>query len=499
MENLTEDQKFLRDAMDIIFKEGVVKARDRRRKVVEYRDPGELNEIFEFSISEESTDSENLLEILKEIFKYSVLPANPRYHNMLYSGQDSYGLVGQWLTDCINPPAYTFECAPVFTVMEQAVFKTLLQYVGYKTGDGIFCPGGSVVNMYAMNIARFKKYGAAVKSDGLFGLPRLILFTSEQSHYSIQKGAALLGMGTNSVILVKCDERGKMIPGDLEEKIIATKEKGNVPLFVNATCGTTVLGAFDPVEEIADICEKHGIWLHVDAAWGGGALLSRKWKERLFKGVERSNSLAWSQHKMMGGPTQCTAFLMRDNVRLMYAANCSEAKYLFMQDKFYDVSYDTGDKTFQCGRKMDAFKLWLMLKAKGISGREEETNIKFENSRYFVQLIKGRPGYKLVAEPEFTNVCFWYIPTSLRNMEHNEDFSLLLGKVAQIIKERMAKQGTLMVSYTPLGNLPNFFRYVFSNPKTTKQDVEFIVSETERVGEHITVDELRAYETVNDS
>ncbi|XP_070536514.1 cysteine sulfinic acid decarboxylase-like isoform X2 [Ptychodera flava] len=497
LQELTIDQKFVQDAMDVIFKEGVVKARDRRRKVVEYHEPDDLRELFDFKIEDNGSDSETLLQLLRDTFKYSVLPANPRFFNQLFSGQDSYGLVGQWLTDAINSSAYTYEVSPVFILMEHEVIKRLCESVGYVKGDGVFCPGGSIANMYAMNIARFKKFGVDVKTKGLFGLPRMISFTSEHSHYSIKKGAAFLGFGTDNITLVKCDERGKMIPEDLEKKIIETKEQGNVPLFVNATSGTTVLGAFDPLDKIADVCEKHDVWLHVDACWGGSASMSRKWKH-LMKGVERTNSLAWCQHKMMGVPLQCSAFLMNGNIGLMHEAHCAGARYLFQQDKFYDISYDTGDKVIQCGRKVDAFKLWLMFKAKGNVGFEEEINIKFDNSRYLAQLVKERTGFQLVAEPECTNVCFWYIPPSIRDLERDEKFNSLLEKVAPIIKERMVKQGTLLIGYQPLSNKPNFFRHIFSNAKTTKQDVQFIVDEIERLGRNITIQDLKTYRTVNE-
>ncbi|XP_077993359.1 cysteine sulfinic acid decarboxylase-like [Glandiceps talaboti] len=493
MQELTVDQKFLKDAVDVIFKEGVIKARDHKTKVVDYYEPDQLRQLFDFKIKDDGENSETLLQLLRDTFKYSVLPANPRFFNQLFSGQDSYGLVGQWLTDCINSSAYTYEVAPLFVLMEHEVIKRLRESIGYVSGDGVFCPGGSIANMYGMNLARYNKYGDDVKTKGLFGLPRLISYTSEHSHYSIKKGASFLGFGTDNVCLVKCDERGRMIPEDLEKKIIEAKEQGHVPLFVNATSGTTVFGAFDPLDKLADICEKHEIWLHVDACWGGSAVMSRKWKH-LLKGVERTNSLAWCQHKMMGVPLQCSAFLMRDNIGLMHRGHSAGARYLFQQDKFYDMSYDTGDKVIQCGRKVDAFKLWLMFKAKGNLGFEEEINIKFDNSRYFVKLLTEREGFKLVTQPECTNVCFWYTPPALREMPENEEFRKLLHKVAPIIKERMVRAGTLMIGYQPLGDYPNFFRHIFSNAKTSKRDVEFIVNEIDRLGQDITTKDIQNYQ-----
>ncbi|CAJ0933939.1 unnamed protein product [Ranitomeya imitator] len=141
--------------------------------------------------------------------------------------------------------------------------------------------------------ARERRIGASygpvrliVRKIQLHTLIPYILITLFQSHYSMKKAGAALGFGTENVILVKSNERGKIIPEDLEAKIIESKQKGHVPLYVNATAGTTVYGAFDPIDEIADICEKYNLWLHVDAAWGGGLLMSRKHRHKL-NGIER--------------------------------------------------------------------------------------------------------------------------------------------------------------------------------------------------------------------
>lgn len=147
--------------------------------------------------------------------------------------------------------------------MEEEVLKKLRALVGWNTGDGVFCPGGSISNMYAINLARFQRYPDC-KQRGLRALPPLALFTSKECHYSITKGAAFLGLGTDSVRVVKADERGKMIPEDLERQISLAEAEGSVPFLVSATSGTTVLGAFDPLDAIADVCQRHGLWLHVD-------------------------------------------------------------------------------------------------------------------------------------------------------------------------------------------------------------------------------------------
>ncbi|XP_042279589.1 acidic amino acid decarboxylase GADL1-like [Thunnus maccoyii] len=206
-----------------------------------------------------------------------------------------------------------------------------------------------------------------------------------------------------------------MIPSALEELIKAAKSEGALPFMVNATAGTTVLGAFDPIEEIADICEKHDLWLHVDACWGGAALMSKKHKH-LLKGIHRANSVAWNPHKMLMACLQCSALLVRDKTSILQRCHSARASYLFQQDKFFDVSNDTGDKSIQCSRKPDAFKFWLMWKALGASELEQRVDRALSMARLLAQEIKKREGFPLLMAPEYANVCLWYIPSSLRKL-----------------------------------------------------------------------------------
>uniref|UniRef100_A0A674C9B2 Glutamate decarboxylase 1b n=1 Tax=Salmo trutta TaxID=8032 RepID=A0A674C9B2_SALTR len=390
------------------------------------------------------------------------------------------------IDSCINilTGRFTYEIAPVFVLMEQLTLKKMREIIGWPSGegDGIFSPGGAISNMYSVMIARYK-YFPEVKTKGMSAAPRLVLFTSEHSHYSIKKAGAALGFGSENVVLLSTDERGRVIPADLEAKILDVKQKGYHPLFVNATAGSTVYGAFDPINEIADICEKYNMWLHVDGAWGGGLLMSRKHRHK-FSGVERANSVTWNPHKMMGVPLQCSAILVREK-GILAGCNSMCAGYLFQPDKQYDVSYDTGDKAIQCGRHVDIFKFWLMWKAKGTVGFEQHIDKCLDLSQYLYDKIRNREGYEMVFEgvPQHTNVCFWYIPPSLRGMEHNsKEYREKLHKVAPNIKAMMMESGTTMVGYQPQGQKVNFFRMVISNPAALQSDIDFLIDEIERLG-----------------
>ncbi|XP_044207782.1 cysteine sulfinic acid decarboxylase isoform X2 [Thunnus albacares] len=486
--NHSEGQLFLNEAFKIIVEEVLCKGTDIKQKVCEWKEPEELAQLLDLELREMGEPQCRLLERVRDVAKYSVKTSHPRFFNQQFAGVDYHSMAGRFLTEALNTNLFTYEVAPVFVLMENEVLRGLRLLVGWTEGDGIFCPGGSTSNMYAMNLARYRLF-PEVKSQGLWALPRLAIFTSPESHYSVKKGAAFLGIGIDNVILVKVDDGGRMSPEDLDEKIKLAKSQGAVPFLVSCTSGTTVQGAFDPLHRIADVCENHKLWMHVDAAWGGSVLFSKQHRH-LMKGVDRANSVAWNPHKMLVAGLQCSVLLLKDTTpfistcpqNLLKQCHSANATYLFQQDKFYDVNLDVGDKSVQCSRKVDCLKLWLMWKAVGSIGLAERVDKAFIHVRYLVEQMKKREGFHLLGDPEFVNVCFWFIPPSLRGKEGNADYWERLAKVAPVIKERMMKQGTMMVGYQPLGNKVNFFRVVVFSPLVTQKDTDFFLDEIERLG-----------------
>uniref|UniRef100_A0A673M1M8 Glutamate decarboxylase 1 n=1 Tax=Sinocyclocheilus rhinocerous TaxID=307959 RepID=A0A673M1M8_9TELE len=473
--------QFLLEVVDILTNY-VRKTFDRSTKVLDFHHPHQLlegMEGFNLELCDQPESLEQILVDCRDTLKYGVRTGHPRFFNQLSSGLDIIGLAGEWLTSTANTNMFTYEIAPVFVLMEQLTLKKMREIIGWPNGegDGIFSPGGAISNMYSVMVARYKHY-PEVKIKGMAAAPRLVLFTSEHSHYSIKKASAVLGFGTENLILLRTDERGRVIPADLEAKVIDAKQKGFVPVFVNATAGSTVYGAFDPINEIADICEKYNMWLHVDGAWGGGLLMSRKHRHKL-NGIERANSVTWNPHKMMGVPLQCSAILVREK-GLLQGCNSMCAGYLFQPDKQYDVTYDTGDKAIQCGRHVDIFKFWLMWKSKVCVHIHEIRTSAFDNV-----LLMNESNAEHKNHPQHTNVCFWYIPPNLRLLPDGEEKRQRLHRVAPKIKAMMMECGTTMVGYQPQGDKVNFFRMVVSNPAVTRSDIDFLIDEIERLGQDL--------------
>ncbi|XP_073959837.1 cysteine sulfinic acid decarboxylase-like [Choristoneura fumiferana] len=453
--------------------------------LIRFEHPKDLEKILDIDISE-ATDERNLERCVRQVLQYSVKTNKPTFRNQLFGAMDPYGLSAAWILEAFNTSQYTYEVAPAFTLVEMKVLSHVLKVFGIPDGDGIFSPGGSMSMLYAIVAARFRAF-PEVKSKGMRGLPELVLFTSEDSHYSIKKAAHWLGFGTESVRVIKTNAKGQMIVEELELAVLKDKEAGKYPLLVNATAGTTVLGAIDPLQKTADVCKKYGIWMHVDACWGGSLILSQKHKSKL-NGIERAHSISWNPHKMAGAPLQCSVFLVREK-GLLHEANSAAAQYLFQQDKFYDVSYDTGDKSIQCGRKIDAFKLWMMWKARGDAGLNQLADHTMELAQFCLNTVAKRPGFRLVCDDlQCPNVCFWYIPTRFRGEREDGEWWDRMHRITCLIKECLTKKSLLMVAYSPLRGHKNFFRLALTfHPVMQETHILEMLASIEECGEKVSV------------
>lgn len=464
----------------------IEKSHDRKEKVLNFEQPEELEKKLDLDIHEGPTNLGTILNDCEMVCKHSVKTGHPRFFNQLSQGLDIVSLAGEWVTAVTNTNMFTYEVAPVYSCIERVLLNKMQSIIGWNTedADGLFNPGGSISNMYAVMAARYRAF-PEIKQKGLFDLPNLILYTSVHSHYSLEKAAAILGIGTDNVQLVGVDDRGRLDVNELEKKIIADRAKGNYPFFVALTAGSTVLGSFDPIDKVAEVCNKHKLWLHIDAAWGGGALLSKK-RRNLFAGIEEADSVTWNPHKMMGSLLQCSVFLVKHN-GLMEKCNSMKASYLFQQDKNYDIEWDTGDKTVQCGRHVDVLKVWLMWRAKGDLGFENQIEHLFSLADLLYKQCLSRPDFDVVLyDPQFVNICFWYVPKRLQQMDKNSiEYKQELNKIAPQVKSKMMDCGSMMVGYQPLDDKPNFFRAIISNAGSVPADIMFMLDEIERLGKDL--------------
>jgi glutamate/tyrosine decarboxylase-like PLP-dependent enzyme len=302
----------------------------------------------------------------------------------------------------LNNSMYTYKVAGAQIGVEKEIINQLCGILGYdphKAG-GTLAPGGSMCNFMAMIMAR-DAFEPLIRKEGVSG--KMIVYTSKEAHYSISKNASFMGTGRDNVRHIESDEKGRMTPQALEQQIKEDLADDFAPFFVNTTAGTTVLGAFDPIDAISDICKKYNLWLHVDGAYCGGVIFSEKYK-KLIKGVQKADSFSFNAHKMLNTPLSTSIIIVKDKKHL-YNSFSNDASYLYQTG---DDDYDLGKTSLQCGRRNDALKLWTFWKFVGTKGLTGIVEKQFELADAARNHVRNNADYKLYSFDDSLSVCFNY-------------------------------------------------------------------------------------------
>jgi glutamate/tyrosine decarboxylase-like PLP-dependent enzyme len=452
------------DRLNGVLKDYIQASRDPSVPLNEYCSPQAMREKVDLDLPEQGLGEEQLSALAKTYLDQTVRTGSWRYLNQLWSGFSLPGLVGEMTAAASNTSMFTYEVAPLATLIEKTLIQRLCELVGFERGGGLFVTGGSNANLLALMAARFRLDPMSMK-QGIDGRP-LRIFVSEQAHYSFHKAANLMGLGVANVIAVASDAAGRMSPEALQRAIADERAQGATPFCVAATAGTTVIGAYDPIEAIADICEAEDIWFHIDAAWGGSVLISDKLRT-LMAGCERADSLTWDQHKMMGLPLICSTILMKDATMLGRMNNVGGEDYIFHDGDAGDL----GPMSLQCGRRVDALKLWLAWKSYGRAGFAERIEKLFDLSQYFAERLKEHPRFELAAPVASLNLCFRYRPdTGLTDEEVDQ------GNV--VARKHLARSGQALINYAQVKNRP-CWRLILTNFDLTEELVDAIFDEVE--------------------
>ena len=395
MSDISKDLALFNELVEALINE------EEENPVAERIDSDKLYDSIDLSLNESAMIDDAFKTVLRNVLISTPKTATNLFFNQLFGGRQSKAVLGDLLAVMLNNSMYTYKVAGPQVGIEQEIIRQSCDLVGYGSqSNGTFPTGGSMSNYMGLVMARDAK-DHNCRLDGMS--KAMVIYTSKESHYSNAKNASFAGIGRNNIRYIQADSKGKMITEKLEEQIIDDINKGFIPTYVNATAGTTVLGVFDPIDEIADITEKYKIWLHVDGAYCGSVIFSEKYKH-LIKGVERSNSFSYNAHKMLGTPLTCSIILVNDKKQL-HDSFSNEADYLYQTD---GDDFNLGKTSFQCGRRNDALKFWTLWKSVGTRGLEKIVDQQFELANVALEYIRSNPNYTLYSFDDSISICFNY-------------------------------------------------------------------------------------------
>ena len=351
-----------------------------------------------------------------ELTKEKILPNLLRtpstdYMPHLHSPALMETLASEQIISAFNQSMDSWDQAPVATEIEVEVINHLCKLYGYDDkADGVFTSGGSQSNQTAIILARdwfcnevlkydIKKYGVNDKCL------KLRMYTSEISHFSMEKSAHILGLGYQSVVKVPVDSRKKMDIVALKKLIEEDKKNGNIPFLIVGTVGTTDFGSIDNLSELSAIAKENNMWLHADAAYGSGVIMSDKYASRVAY-LKLCDSITVDFHKMFLMPISCSAVLIKNGSA--FEALTIHADYLNREEDEEDGYTNLVDKSLQTTRRFDALKVWMSFQTRGKDGWAKLINTSMENAQYLYSILKNDKDFVVVTEPEISSVVFRY-------------------------------------------------------------------------------------------
>lgn len=419
---------------------------EKNNPVAEFVPSGELYQRLDLSLDKAGISNEAFENALKDLVLKTPRTATNAFFNQLFGGRNEKAVLGDLLAVILNNSMYTYKAAGPQIGVEKVTLREVCNLIGWdNTADGTYAPGGSMTNYMSMVMAR-DAFDKDIRTKGVN--QKMTVYTSKESHYSIPKNAAFSGIGRDQVRYVPSDEYGKMDPSKLEQLIAEDVKNGFAPIMVNLTAGTTVMGAFDPIREVRQVCDKYNMWLHVDGAYCGSVIFSEKYKH-LIDGIELVDSFSFNAHKMIGTPLSCSIILAK-NKQHLYDSFSNDASYLYQTD--HD-DFNLGKTSLQCGRRNDALKFWALWKSVGTNGLEQIVDHQFDLADVARTYIRSNPDYTLYSYDESISICFNY-----------------KGIPARTICTVLYEHSELLVGYGSFGE-DEFIRLVTINAQNEEQDI----------------------------
>jgi aromatic-L-amino-acid/L-tryptophan decarboxylase len=459
----------------------------RNRPVYPQTSSRQIRERLDSSLPEKPVNFDELLHIFRDtLIALSRHNGHPRMFGYVQAPGTAIAAFADLLASTLNANVTAWRSAPAAVEIERLTIEWIKQIIGFnRNAAGLFVSGGSMANMAALAAARRAKAPPEIQNKGAQSCSRpLRIYASEETHHSVAKAAALLGIGRDNVRLIRVDERYKVNLDALVAAIEEDRIAGHLPICVVANAGTVATGAFDPLPQISDIAQRFNLWLHVDGAYGGFAALAPS-AHALFASIEEADSLALDPHKWLYLPVDCGCILYRDP-EMARATFAHEAEYTRVIGQEADEAFAFWDYGPELSRRFRALKVWMLLKGIGLRALSEAIEKDLACARHFEKQVQNSEDFEMLAPVELSIFCFRHLPARLKRTlaaaspSEREKTEEQLDAHNERLLLALQRDGS---SYLSNARLRGRFslRGCVMNYRTTRHDMEILLDDLRRV------------------
>lgn len=433
-------------------------------------------------------EAQELTEIIddvgKAILAHSVAVHHPACSAHLHCPPLIPSLAAEAMISASNQSMDSWDQSPAATLVEEKLIRWLCQLFGYpEEAGGVFTSGGTQSNFTALLLARDQvlneRFGWPVKQRGLPPEARkLRILCAKTAHFTIKQSAALLGLGEEAVVSIEPDDQMRLSIDDLDQRLTELTAEGLLPFCLVATAGSTDFGAIDPIGECISRAQRFGLWLHVDAAYGGAVMLSERHKH-LLAGVEQADSITVDFHKLFYQPISCGAFLTKQAGH--FGLMKLNADYLNPEEDEVRGIPNLVSKSVQTTRRFDALKLLISMRALGRKRFASLIDHTIELAQQTAQLINQDPQLELIHhQPQLNAVVFRYVA------QHQPE--PIINQLNQSIRHALLQSGQAVLAQTKVDG-KHCLKLTLLNPRTTAEEVALILDQVKQIGSSLELQE----------
>jgi len=454
----------------------------------------DVHEAVAIDVPEGPMPQDELLAYLREVvLERSMYPGHPRFYAYISGAGTVPGAVADLLAAGVNQNVGGWRLSPAATEIELHLTRWFAELFGLPgTAGGLIVSGGAMANFVGLKVARDRVAGWDVRGSGVAAGPRLAMYLSAEAHVVSDRAADMLGLGTEMVRHLEVDGDYRMRVDRLREAIRRDREEGHRPFAVVASAGTVATGSIDPLGEIADVCGQEDVWLHVDAAYGGPAVLAEDLRP-LLSGIERADSISFDPHKWLYTPHSGGCVLLRD-LRHLGESFVVHPTYTVADKDRTGWGLDLMEHGPQFSRGFWALKVWVSLLAHGRRAYAARISHDAELARYLGACVQERPEFELAAPVVLSIACFRYVPPDLPEGAGREAY---LNALNERLLTEIWLDGRVFCSNAVLGGR-YLLRACIVNFRTEAEDVDALIDVAAELGSRLD-QELRPAELMEGS